>query len=133
TFFVNPASALAMTRHVLKVPVGGWLLQTAAGSTLGHMVVRLGRHYQFRTINVVRRREQAEELLQAGGDAVICTADESIEERVQALTEGQGVHFALDAVGGATGSAVVATLAAGGRLLVYGTLSLEPLTVDPRL
>src|SRR5947209_17945247 len=27
TFFVNPASALAMTRHVLRVPPGAWLLQ----------------------------------------------------------------------------------------------------------
>src|SRR5229473_1080713 len=34
TFFVNPASALAMTRYILKVPTGAWLLQTAAGSAL---------------------------------------------------------------------------------------------------
>ena len=52
-FFVNPASALAMTRHVLKVPPGDWLLQTAAGSALGRMVIRLGKHFGFRTINVV--------------------------------------------------------------------------------
>ncbi len=133
TFFVNPASALVMTRWVLQIPPGAWLLQTAAGSALGRMVIRLGRQEGFRTLNVVRRREQAEELLRAGGDAVICTADESIEERVQALTQGQGVRYALDAVGGATGSAVVRTLAPGGRLVVYGTLSMEPLSVDPRL
>src|SRR5207248_9118095 len=84
SFFVNPASALVMTRDVLRVPRGAWLLQTAAGSALGRMVIRLGRQQGFRTLNVVRRREQAEEILQAGGDAVICTADESIEERVQA-------------------------------------------------
>ncbi|HEX5271398.1 MAG TPA: alcohol dehydrogenase catalytic domain-containing protein, partial [Gemmataceae bacterium] len=59
-FFVNPASALAMTRHVLKVPAGEWLLQTAAGSALGRMVIRLGKRHGFRTLNVVRRREQAE-------------------------------------------------------------------------
>src|SRR5439155_10231340 len=75
-FFVNPASALAMTRYVLQVPAGEWLLQTAAGSALGRMVLRLGKHFGFRTINVVRRREQAEELRRAGADAVICTADE---------------------------------------------------------
>jgi NADPH2:quinone reductase len=133
TFFVNPASALVMTRWVLRVPPGAWLLQTAAGSALGRMVIRLGRQEGFRTLNVVRRREQAEELRQFGGDAVICSADESIEERAQALTEGKGVPFALDAVGGATGSAVIHTLAPAGRLLVYGTLSMEPLTIDPRL
>src|SRR5262249_41221898 len=40
-FFVNPASAVIMTRWILKVPRGAWLLQTAAGSALGRMVIRL--------------------------------------------------------------------------------------------
>src|SRR5262249_5249341 len=133
TFFVNPASALVMTRYVLKVPRGRWLLQTAAGSALGRMVIRLGRRDGFRTINVVRRREQAEELLRLGGDAVICTADESILPRVQAITNGAGVPFALDAVGGSTGSEVVQALGGAGRMLVYGTLSMEPLSIDPRV
>jgi NADPH:quinone reductase-like Zn-dependent oxidoreductase len=132
-FFVNPASALAMTRYVLRIAKGDWLLQTAAGSALGRMVIRLGRHYGFRTINVVRRREQGEELLKEGGDAVICTSDESIPERVSSLTGGAGVSFALDAVGGAVGSAVVESLGKNGRLLVYGTLADEPLQVHSRV
>ncbi|MBL8798787.1 MAG: zinc-dependent alcohol dehydrogenase family protein [Planctomycetia bacterium] len=131
-FFVNPATALVMIRHVLRVPRGAWLLQTAAGSALGRMVIRLSKLDGFRTINVVRRREQGEELLRLGADAVICTADEAIDERVRALTDGKGVPCALDAVGGATGSAVVSALAPGGRLLVYGTLAGEPLTIPPR-
>jgi NADPH:quinone reductase-like Zn-dependent oxidoreductase len=133
TFFVNPATAFIMTRLILKVPPRAWLLQTAAGSALGRMVIRLGRHFGFRTINVVRRREQAEDLLQAGGDAAIATDSESIEERVQALTGGAGVPFALDAVGGTTGSAVARSLARGGRLLVYGTLAEEPLCLPSRM
>ena len=133
TFFVNPATAFIMTRLVLRVPPRAWLLQTAAGSALGRMVIRLGRHFGFRTINVVRRREQAEELLQAGGDVTIATESESIEDRVQALTAGEGVPFALDAVGGITGSAVARSLAGGGRLLVYGTLAEEPLSLQSRM
>lgn len=132
TFFVNPASALVMTRYVLRVPPGAWLLQTAAGSALGRMVIRLGREEGFHTINVVRRREQREELLRLGGDAVICSSDESISERVDLLTSGTGVPFALDAVGGKTGSDAALALGANGRLLVYGTLSMEPITIDPR-
>jgi NADPH:quinone reductase-like Zn-dependent oxidoreductase len=133
TFFVNPASALVMTRHVLQVPRGAWLLQTAAGSALGRMVIRLGRKYGFRTINVVRRREQEHELLEAGGDAVICAPEDSVEERVRQITLGDGVPFAIDAVGGATTLAVVKSLASGGRLLVYGTLSGESVALDTRL
>jgi NADPH:quinone reductase-like Zn-dependent oxidoreductase len=133
TFFVNPASALAMTRHVLRVPPGEWLLQTAAGSALGRMVIRLGKHFGFRTINVVRRREQAGELEVLGADAVVCTADESVPNKVKALTGGEGVKYALDAVGGETGAAVVQSLGPGGRMLVYGTLSRDPIPLDPRL
>jgi NADPH2:quinone reductase len=133
SFFVNPASVLVMIRFVLRVPRGSWVLQTAAGSALGRMIIRLGRHDGFRTINVVRRREQVEELRRLGADEVISSGDESIIERVQAITQGAGAPFALDAVGGATGSAVVQSLASGGRLLVYGTLSEEPLSVSPRV
>jgi NADPH2:quinone reductase len=132
SFFVNPATAVVMTQQVLHVPAGAWLLQSAAGSALGRMVLRLGKHSGFHTINVVRRREQADELLRAGGDAVICTADEAIPERVRQITRGEGVRFALDAVGGATGAALAESLAAGGRMLVYGTLSGEPMPLDPR-
>src|SRR4051794_17185656 len=34
SFFVNPATVLAMTRHVLGIKKGEWLLQSAAGSVL---------------------------------------------------------------------------------------------------
>jgi NADPH:quinone reductase-like Zn-dependent oxidoreductase len=132
SFFVNPATALIMTRNVLRVKRGSWLLQTAAGSALGQMVIRLGKRDGFRTINVVRRREQAKELLDLGGDAVICTADESIPERARTLTGGVGVRYALDPVGGETGSAVMQALAPNGRMVVYGTLSGQPISIDPR-
>jgi NADPH:quinone reductase-like Zn-dependent oxidoreductase len=133
TFFINPATALILTRHVLKVPPRAWLLQTAAGSALGRMIIRLGRHYGFRTINVVRRREEAEELLRAGGDAAIASESESVEDRVRALTDGEGVFFALDAVGGKTGSAVAQSLGRGGRLVIFGTLAEEPLILPSRM
>jgi NADPH:quinone reductase-like Zn-dependent oxidoreductase len=133
TFFINPATSLILTRYVLKVPPRAWLLQTAAGSALGRMIIRLGRHFGFRTINVVRRREEAEELLRAGGDAAIASESESIEDRVRALTDGEGVFYALDAVGGKTGSAVAQSLARGGRLVIFGTLAEEPLSLPSRM
>jgi NADPH:quinone reductase len=131
SFFVNPASAWAMTRQILRVPAGSWLVQTAAASALGRMVIRLGARFGFRTINVVRRKEQAEELLRAGGTAVVATDSEPLAQRISEITAGEGVRYAIDAVGGATGSTVVTTLARGGRMLVYGRLSGEPLTLDP--
>ena len=137
TFFVNPTTAFAMTQRVLAVPAGDWLLQTAAASELGKMVVRLGRRFGFKTLNVVRRAEQAETLKSLDADAVVVfdpakqSADELRAEVLRVAGE-RGVRFAIDPIGGATGSAVVKCLAPNGRMLVYGTLSPEPLSFSPR-
>jgi len=132
SFFVNPATALVMTQDVLKVPAGGWLLQSAAGSELGKMVIRLGKKFGFKTINVVRRREQAEELKKLGADVVLVESDGPIAEQVKRHVP-DGVKYAIDPVGGTTGTGVVQSLAAGGTCLLYGTLSNEPLSLDPRV
>jgi NADPH:quinone reductase-like Zn-dependent oxidoreductase len=133
TFFVNPATVLAMVRHVLAVPKGAWLLQSAAGSNLGKMIIKLGRHDGFKTLNVVRRREAVEGLKNLGGDAVISSDDGPIHEQVRRIAGGEPVRYAVEPVGGETGTQVFRSLSGGGRLLLYGTLSGEPIQVDPRL
>ncbi len=133
SFFVNPATVLAMVRHVLRVPRGEWLLQSAAGSALGRMIIKLGRQDGFKTLNVVRRREAIDELKRSGADAVIASSDGPIDEQVRRVTGTDGVKYALDPVGGDTGTGVFRALAAEGRMLVYGTLSGESLAIDPRL
>ena len=132
TFFVNPATVLAVVRHVLAVPRGEWLLQSAANSTLGKMLVRLARHDGIRTINVVRRRESIEELQKLGADAVLAVEDGPIAERVRERTKGRGVRYALDPVGGAIGTEVFRSLGERGRMVVYGSLSEEPIQVENR-
>ncbi len=133
TFLVNPATVLAMVRHVLAVPRGEWLLQSAAGSNLGRMVINLGKRDGFKTLNVVRRREATAELKKLGGDAVISSADGRIDEQVLRITGGKGVRYAIDPVGGQTATEVFRSLGENGRLILYGTLSGEPMAVDPRL
>ena len=129
-FVVNPLTAWIMTVEELGLQPGEWLLQTAAGSTLGRVVLQIARLRGFKTINVVRRREQVEELKTLGADEVICTADEDIAERVKQITGKAGLTKAIDAVGGQTGAAVVSALGRKGVMLVYGALSMEPMPVD---
>ncbi len=129
-FVVNPLTAWIMTVEELAMKPGEWLLQTAAGSTLGRVVLQIARLRGFKTINVVRRREQVEELKQLGADEVICTGDEDLVERVKEITGRDGLTKAIDAVGGQTGGAVVRALGRKGVMLVYGLLSMEPMPVD---
>jgi len=136
TFFVNPATAWVMTQDVLRIPKGAWLLQTAAGSELGRMIIRLGKLQGFRTLNLVRRSEVAEDLKRIGADATIVFRDgddeSHLQQQIQSIVGPDGVHFAIDAVGGQTGSALIRSLGPGGRMLAYGTLSGEPLSFSPR-
>lgn len=132
SFFVNPATVLAMVKHVLAVPKGEWLLQSAAGSALGKMIIRYCKNEGIRTVNVVRRREAMGELKALGGDVVLSSADGPVDEQVLKLTNGEGVRYALDPVGGDTGTQVFQSLAADARMLVYGTLSNEPIRIDSR-
>jgi NADPH:quinone reductase-like Zn-dependent oxidoreductase len=134
SFFINPASAIAMVRHVLAVPKGEWLLQSAAGSELGRMIIRLARHDGIRTVNVVRRRASVAELEQQGADAVIASTEGPIDEQVRRIVGPQGVAYAIDPVAGDTGTQIYQALSDAGRMLVYGSLTGEAIRVgaDPR-
>ena len=129
-FVVNPLTAWIMTVEELDLQPGEWLLQTAAGSTLGRVVLQIAKQRGFKTINVVRRREQAEELKALGATKSSATDEEDIPERVREITGKEGLTKAIDAVGGETGAAVVSALGRGGVMLVYGLLSGQPMPID---
>ncbi|WP_433855279.1 zinc-dependent alcohol dehydrogenase family protein [Streptomyces kronopolitis] len=127
---VNPLTALLLVTRTLEVQPGEWLLQTAAGSTVGRLAIQLARHLGIRTINVVRRRAAVEEITAFGGDEVICTEDEDLLRRVAEIAGPAGVHKAMDCVAGDVGSQVSQALAPGGEVVVYGALSTHRQT-DP--
>jgi NADPH:quinone reductase-like Zn-dependent oxidoreductase len=126
----NPLTAVILTGDVLDVRPGEWLLQTAAGSTVGQLVIQLGAHVGFNTINVVRRRSAVKDILAMGGTAVICTEDEELRERVAEIAGRDGVSKAIDCVSGQVGADVSRALAPHGELIVYGALSTHRQT-DP--
>ncbi|KMS91246.1 NADPH:quinone reductase [Streptomyces regensis] len=127
---VNPLTALLLVTRELGVRPGEWLLQTAAGSTVGRLVIQLSRHLGIRTINVVRRRAAVKEITALGGDEVICTEDEDLVQRVAEIAGPAGVRKAIDCVAGPVGAQVSQALAPRGELVVYGALSTHRQT-DP--
>jgi NADPH:quinone reductase-like Zn-dependent oxidoreductase len=121
--YINPLTAWALTRSTHNLKEGEWLLQTAAASSVGKFVLQLAQQYRFKTINVIRRREQESIIRNLGGDEVICTADENLRARLQELTAGKGVERAIDCVAGDLGAEIARNLAPAGTMLVYGALS----------
>jgi hypothetical protein len=63
---------------------GGRLASAAsAASSVGKFVLQLAQHYRFKTINVIRRREQESIIRNLGGNEVIRAADEDLRARLQ--------------------------------------------------
>ncbi len=133
-FLINPATAILMLRHVLAIPQGEWLLQSAASGELGRMIIRLATHDGIRTVNIVRRREVVAELQRLGADAVIVSTEGPIDEQVRRIVGQEGVKYAIDPVVGETGTQMYQALGEEGSMLVYGSLTGEPIRVgaDPR-
>jgi NADPH2:quinone reductase len=123
TSYINPLTAWALTRSAHNLQEGDWLLQTAAASSVGKLVLQLAQQYRFKTINVIRRRDQETIIRSLGGNEVICTDDEDIRARLQELTAGKGVERAIDCVAGELGAEIARNLAPAGTMLVYGALS----------
>ncbi|MDR5755028.1 MULTISPECIES: zinc-dependent alcohol dehydrogenase family protein [unclassified Caballeronia] len=120
---INPMTAWAMTICEHKLGRGDWLVQSAAGSAVGRLVLQIARTQGFRTINLVRREEQVAEIQALGGDVVLCTAHEGWPDQLRQAIGGDGITSAIDCVAGRTGATLARQLAPNGRLLVYGALS----------
>eukprot|EP00166_Cyanidium_caldarium_P002245 ctg_225.g86 len=100
---VNPLTVIGMLDEVERhtaVKDNPWIVQTAANSTLGRMLIQAAKGRGLRTINVVRSAATRDELKKLGADEVIVRAEEKdVPKRVHHITGGKGAIAALDAVG----------------------------------
>jgi NADPH:quinone reductase-like Zn-dependent oxidoreductase len=124
---VNPLTAWILAQELHLGP-GDWLIQSAAGSSVGRCLIQLSKRRGYKTVNLVRRRDQVEELLSEGADAVFCTEDAEWHKQVERAIP-DGATAAVDAVGGKLAGQLLKTLKPLSTLLVYGALSMEPLQV----
>lgn len=125
---INPITVLGMF-SALGVQKGEYILQTAASSALGRILIQYAKLKGYKTINVVRRDEHIAPLKAIGADYVINSEKEDLVARVKEIVPG-GVKHAVDAVAGKVGTDVVNSLASRGTVLVYGLLSGKPIEVD---
>jgi NADPH:quinone reductase-like Zn-dependent oxidoreductase len=85
---VNPLTAYCLL-EVLNIPTGGYVVFSAAGSALSRMGIHLAKHAGLKTIGIVRRDEQREELLEHGCHAVVSSASEDVIARIKEITGGE--------------------------------------------
>jgi NADPH:quinone reductase-like Zn-dependent oxidoreductase len=118
---INPATAyLLLNRYVSLMP-GDWIGQTAANSAMGQYIIALAKLAGVKTLNVVRRKDAAEQVRRWGGDRVVLQGDNLPKEIEEAL-DGKKLSLVLDTVGGTPVGDLAKSLKIGGSVVVYALL-----------
>jgi len=128
-FFGNPWTVYSMIQ-ILQVPKGEYVIQSAAASVCGRMFIQLAKHKGIKTINLVRRDSQIEELKAIGADEVINYTKEDVVDRVKQLTGGKLAYAGIDCVCGDMTQLVASSVRTSGEVLLFGFLESTVLKME---
>lgn len=120
-----------LTAHLLLDKAAGMkaIVQTAAASALGRMIIRLAQRRGIQMINVVHRQEQVSELEALGATYVLNSNQPNFDSRLRELCHDLDAHLAFEAVAGPLSGQILSALPDESTLLVYGALSLQPCSI----
>src|SRR5882672_7827016 len=128
---INPVTAyLLLNRYVSLMP-GDWIGQTAANSAMGQYIIALAKLAGVKTLNVVRRKEAAEQVRQFGGDRVVHEGDD-LQKDIERALDGKTLSLVLDTVGGTPVGELAKALKTGGSVVVYALQSGHFPAVSPK-
>jgi NADPH:quinone reductase-like Zn-dependent oxidoreductase len=133
--FVNPMTAIAFfdvyknTPNPSKKPRG--IINTAAASALGRMIIQLGKQKGIPVISVVRREEQVEMLKSAGAEYVVNSSDPDFELKLKEHAHQLNATILFDAVGGKLPQQLLSAAPKGSKLFIYGRLSADACEILP--
>lgn len=129
-FMINPLTALAMVKE-LELGPNNMLLQTAAGSVLGRLMIQLSKIFGFEIINLVRREETVRELKEeyAIKGAYVYDGSPELSEKVKADImadfPNKKIDYCIEAVGGETALFCLDLLGPDGEMYIYGIMAGE--------
>ena len=129
--FINPMTAYGMLEKS-GLQEGDWLLVTAGASAFGKLAIQMAKGKGIKVACTVRRDGQKQALYDLGAELVINTENEKLQKVIAEKT-GEGVSVVFDAVGGILGAKALACLKDGGRMMVFGLLSLESIPLNSGL
>ena len=126
---VNPLTAFAMVRYARKHGHSA-VINTAAGGPFGKMIRKHSAHFGIKSINLVRREEQAQQLLNQGEKFVLNTSAADFTHRLSTVSRQLNATLAFDAVGGILTGQILASMPPKSTILIYGNLSLTDPTIS---
>lgn len=127
---VNPMTAMAFLR-LFKEGGHHALVNNAAASSLGKMLIRLAADRAIPLISVVRKEKQVLELTEMGARHVLNSSNASFEDELRKLCAQLDATLILDAVTGRESRRLLNAAPDGSTLVAYARLSGEPMQADP--
>lgn len=131
TLIVNPLTVLAFF-DIARRDGHRAIINNAAASALGRMIVRLGQRTRISVINIVGRAEQTDVLKALGAEYVLDSSDPGFPSALRELAQRLRATLALDAVGGSQTQTLLASMPVGATLVAYAALAGEPSAFNPR-
>ena len=122
---LSPATAMLMLQDFAKLEPGDFVVQNAANSAVGRMVIQLANDMKVKVVNVVKSSGVIAELKELGAGVVLLDTPD-LRDRVAAVTQSSPVKLAIDAVGGAATARLASCLDENATIVSYSAMSGEP-------
>jgi NADPH:quinone reductase-like Zn-dependent oxidoreductase len=117
---VNPSDLIPITgAYAHRTP----LLVNAANSAVGKLLLQFANLSGAKFLGVVRNEQARKQLYELGATHVINSSQENVFERVADLTNGEGVDYAIDSIGGCQGTILATCVKTAGSFYLLGLLS----------
>ncbi len=127
---VNPMTVMAFL-ELVKEGKHAALINNAAASSLGRMLIRLAADRSLPLINIVWKEEQIKTLKKMGAIHVLDSSSETFSTELKSLASQLRATLILDAVCGKESSRLLSAAPDGSILVVYARLSGDPVQAEP--
>ncbi|CAK9297520.1 unnamed protein product [Gordionus sp. m RMFG-2023] len=133
---VNPCTAYSLLKKFIHLTPGDVIIQNGANSGVGQFVIQLAHIFGINTINIVRNRENIDQLignLQMLGANCVFTDDSLKSDTVKNVINKVGLpKLALNCVGGQNCLDMISHLQKDATLITYGGMSKKPVIIPTK-
>lgn len=125
--WVNPATAWKLLHDFAKLQAGDVIVQNAATSAVGKLVIQIASHLGIKTVNLVRSLDSEAQLRQLGASIVLLD-DRDAPKKALELTGGKKAKVGFNSIGASSLLGMCKLLDDGGTIVTFGGMdrSLAP-------
>lgn len=130
---VAPGTARRLLNDFVGLGEGDVIVQNNAGSTVGQAVMQLASANGIKTINIMRRRDNWEDIVNhmhgLGGTIIVDEEFARTPEFTKLIADLPAPKLGLNSVGGTSAATVASTLGEGGTLVSFGGMDSSAVTI----